>query len=137
MDVIDSMQRAYSTVKFWVITLLISVLSAVLLPDIYRDLQASVKPEDTLWKAALLVIATFGVCLLPFAAWQHMQRVKFFRWLRDNWSQLETGATHPDGYRIDLDTKLVKYSAVFSAVLATVSFESRPYAHDHRSAGAA
>lgn len=140
MEVIDVLQRTYrtySTIKFWVISALISALSTVLLPNIFRDLQASLKPEDTLLGAFLLIIAIFGVSVLPFAIWQHVQLASFFRWLRENWSCLEEGVTHPGGYRIDLDTRLVKYSVVFSPILATVSFESRPYPYDQRSAGAA
>ena len=79
----------------------------------------------------------FGVCLLPFGIWQHVRRKKFFQWLEDNWTALETGVMHPEGYLISLDTKLVRYKVVFSAILATVSFESRPYVFEHRSAGAA
>ena len=137
MELIDSLQKTYSQTKFWVIAILVSVVSVLLLPEIWRDLQSSTQPSDTLWKAALLVIALFGVCLLPFAAWHHYQRNKFFTWLRTNWSAIEIGLLHPDGYRLDLDTPLVKYTAVFSAILATVSFESRPFVHAHRGAGSA
>ena len=137
MELVDSLQKTYSQTKFWVIAGLVSAASVVLLPEVWRDLQASIQPSDTLWKAALLAIGLFGVCLLPFAAWQQYQRNKFFAWLRANWSAIETGLQHPDGYRIDLDTPLVKYTGVFSAILATVSFESRPFVHAHRGAGRA
>jgi hypothetical protein len=44
---------------------------------------------------------------------------------------------HPEGYIISLDTKLIQYEAVFSAIFATVSFQSRPYAFEHRGVGVA
>ena len=137
MDVVDTLQRSYSTTKFWIITALISGSSAILLPEIFNDLKNSEESSDTLWKAALFVIGLFGVCMAPFAVWQHVQRAIFYNWLRDNWSKIDSGIEHPDGYRVDLDTKLVKYSAVFSAILATIGFESRPYVYAHRSAGIA
>ena len=84
MELVDSLQKTYSQTKFWVIIILVSVVSVLLLPEIWRDLQSSTQPSDTLWKAALLAIALFGVCLLPFAAWHHYQRNKFFTWLRTN-----------------------------------------------------
>jgi hypothetical protein len=84
IDVLQCTYRTYSTIKFWVISALISALSVVLLPNIFRDLQASLKPGDTLLGACLLIIAIFGVSVLPFAIWQHVQLASFFRWLREN-----------------------------------------------------
>jgi hypothetical protein len=137
MQALGSLYGAFNIVKFWVISGLITVASALVLPNVLRDISKSSEPGDTLLGALLMLIAVFGVCLLPFALWQHVQRKRFFHWLEANWTSLETGVMHREGYIVSLDTKLIKCKAVFSAILATVSFESRPYAFEHRSAGAA
>jgi hypothetical protein len=137
IDILLGTSHTYRTTKFWVISVLISALSVVLLPNTVLELQASVTPEDSLLGVIFLITQIFGVFVLPFSLWQHVQQARFFRWLRENSSRLEEGVTHPDGYKIDLDTRLVTYTAVFSVLLATISFESRPYVYDHRSAGAA
>jgi hypothetical protein len=134
---LESLSGSFNMVKFWVISGLITGVSILVLPGLLRDISESSEPGDTLLSALLLVIAVFGVCLLPFALWQHFQRERFFQWLEANWTSLEKGVMHPEGYIISLDTKLIQYRAVFSAIFATVSFASRPYAFEHRSAGAA
>jgi hypothetical protein len=137
MQALSSLYGEYNVGKFWVITGLITVGSASVLPNVLRDISKSSEPGDTLLLTLVMLITVFGVCLLPFALWQHFQRERFFRWLEANWTSLDKGVMHPEGYIISLDTKLIQYEAVFSAILATVSFQSRPYAFEHRSAGAA
>jgi hypothetical protein len=137
METIKSLHGAYSLTKFWVISSLISGFSLIVLPDILRDIINSTDPGSTLWATFFFVLTIFGVCLLPFAIWQHIQRMSFFRWLHDNWESLEGGMIHREGYSVCLDTKPVRYTAVFSIILATVSFESRPYAYEHRTSGIA
>lgn len=130
MEVLSSLSGAYNTMKFWFISGLISVISVSVLPYQLSHI-------NSLWSALWALITVFGVCLLPFGIWQNVQRRRFFQWLEANWASIEDGVMHPEGYIISLDTKLIRYKAVFSALFATVSFESRPYAFEHRSAGAA
>jgi hypothetical protein len=137
MEALNSLYGTVNMMKFWGISGLITVVSALVLPSLLTEISKSGDPVNTLLLALLMLIAVFGVCLLPFGLWQHVQRKRFFQWLEANWTSLETGVMHPEGYIISLDTKLIQYKVVFSAILATVSFESRPYAFDHRSAGAA
>jgi hypothetical protein len=137
METLKSLYGAFNMMKFWVISGLITVVSALVLPSLLTGISKSSEAGNTLLSALLVLIAVFGVCLLPFALWQHVKRERFFQWLEANWTSLETGVMHPEGYIVSLDTKLVKYKVVFSAILATASFESRPYAFEHRSAGAA
>jgi hypothetical protein len=128
METLESIYGAYSQGKFWVIATLISLGSALLLFSAFDG--TSVNP-------LFLVLTGIGVCLLPFAIWQQGARKRFFTWLESQWGNLETGAVHPDGCMITFDTPLVRYKVVFSAFLATVSFASRPYVLQHRSAGVA
>ena len=137
MEAFKSLYQTYSLTKFWVITTLISTFSVMFFPEVTRNLLGSSAPDETLKFTFILLILSAGVCLLPWAIWQHVQRKKFFNWLSENWTLLNEGTTHPEGYEINLDTKLIKYIAVFSVFLATVTFESRPYAYEHRSAGTA
>ena len=137
MEIVKSLSNTFNLTKFWVITALISGASLILLPEILKDISESTESGNTIWMTFLFIVAIFGAGLLPFAVWQHIQRKKFFTWLQSNWDSLEAGVIHPEGYSVNLDTKLIKYSAVFSIVLATVSFESRPYVYEHRTAGIA
>lgn len=137
MDTIDKLFGTYNQVKFWIISAAISGVAMLALPNIISEISVSNTPGSSLWHALLIVIAVFGIFLLPFAAWQHVSRKNFFAWLEANWSGLEVGVLHPDGYTITLDSPLVRYQAVFSAILASVSFASRPYVIHHRSAGVA
>ena len=134
---IETIYAKYKSTKFWIIVATISGGSMIVLPSLVSDLTASDHLDHPLWSVLLFLIAVFGVTLLPFAIWQQVTRRRFFTWLESQWSNLETGASHPDGYTVSLDTKLVKYQVVFSALLATVSFESRPYVLQDRSAGVA
>ena len=134
---IETIYGTYKSTKFWIIVAIISGGSLLVLPGLVSDLNASDHSDHPLWLFLLLLLAAFGVTLLPFAIWQQVTKRKFFAWLESQWSNLETGASHPDGYTVSLDTKLVKYQVVFSALLATVSFESRPYVLQDRSAGVA
>lgn len=137
MDTLKSLYGSYNSIKFWVIASAISIGSAFMLPDVYRDISSSTDSGKTIGLALLFVTGSFGIMVLPFSMWQHIQRKKYFQWLQDNWGLLEKGALHPEGYIVNLDTKFVKYSAVFSIVIASVSFQSRPYAYHHRTAGRA
>ena len=123
--------------KFWAISGLITVGSMCALPELIDSIADANGISDYLWLSSITVIATFGTCLLPFAIWQKVQRDTFFQWLKENWNELEKGAIHPDGHLITLDTKFVRYDAVFSAILATVSLESRPYVLKSKNAGLA
>ena len=134
---IETVYGKYKSTKFWIIVAAISGGSMLALPGLVSDLNASDHSDHPLFLFLLLLIAAFGITLLPFAIWQQVTKRRFFTWLESQWSNLETGASHPDGYTISLDTQLVKYQVVFSALLATVSFESRPYVLQDRSAGAA
>jgi hypothetical protein len=78
MQALSSLCGEYNIVKFWVISGLITVGSALVLPNALRDLSKSSEPGYTLFLALLVLIAVFGVCLLPFALWQHVQRERFF-----------------------------------------------------------
>jgi hypothetical protein len=132
--------RSFSFVrlaKFWAISSLITVGSVYALPDLINSMSDASGTSDYLWLSLTTVIAMFGTCLLPFAIWQKVQRDTFFLWLEENWNELEKGAMHPEGHLITLDTKLVRYDAVFSAILATVSLESRPYVLKSKHAGLA
>ena len=109
MTVLENIYGTYNSVKFWIIVAAISAGSAIMFPDLLADIAISTTPEHSLWLAFLMVISTFGLCLLPFAIWQHISRKRFFAWLDTQWANLETGATHPDGYTITYDTPLVRY----------------------------
>lgn len=137
METITKLYRTYSTIKFWMVSSLISIGSALLIPVILPNLISSTDAGETLGLGLCLLIAVFGVGLLPFAIWQHAARKSFFKWLRENWQALDSGVTHPSGYTVTLDTPLITYKAVFSAFVLTVSFESKPYVYQHRSAGSA
>jgi len=123
--------------KFWAISCLITVGSMYALPELISSIADADGISDYLWLSLTTVIATAGTCLLPFAIWQKVQRDTFFQWLEENWNELEKGAMHPEGHLITLDTKFVRYDAVFSAILATVSLESRPYVIESKNAGLA
>jgi hypothetical protein len=129
METFEKVYGTYHDGKFWLITTLISGASAYILFGVLSG------PKDIL-AAVSLVFALIGVFLLPFAVYQRLQRKRFFEWLSSQWENLETGARHPDGYLVTFDTPLVRYKLVFSALIATVSFASRPYVSDHSSAGA-
>jgi hypothetical protein len=137
MRTLENIYGTYKQGKFWVIASVISAGSAILLPGLVLNITTSTTPGQSLLLALVLAIAVCGLCLLPFAICQHIARKRFFAWLDSQWTNLETGATHPDGYTVTFDTPLVRYQGVFSAVLATVSFASRPYVLHHRTAGVA
>lgn len=137
MTALERVYGTYKQGKFWVIASVISLGSAVLLPGLVAGITRSTTAGESLLRALVLAIAVFGLCLLPFAIRQHIARNRFFAWLDSQWANLETGAAHPDGYTVTFDTPLVRYQVVFSAILATVSFASRPYVLHHRSAGVA
>ena len=137
MEIVKSLSNTYSLTKFFIITTLISGVSVILLPELLKDISDSTESSNTIWMTFLFIAAVFGICLLPFAVWQHIQRKNFFTWIQSNWGLLEAGVIHPKGYSVNLDTKLIRYTAVFSIVIATVSFESRPYVYEHRTAGMA
>lgn len=137
MTDLENIYGAYKRGKFWVIAAVIFAGSAILLPGSVYGITTSTTPGQSLWHALVFAIKVFGLCLLPFAIWQHIARKRFFSWLDSQRPNLETGATHPDGYTVTLDTPLVRYQVVFSALFATVSFASRPYVLHHRSAGLA
>ena len=137
MEILKSLSNTYSLTKFWIITALISGMSVILLPELLNDIKNSTESGNTIWMTFLFIVAVFGICLLPFAVWQHIQRKSFFIWLQSNWDSLEAGVIHPEGYSVNFDTKLIRYTAVFSIVIATISFESRPYVYEHRTAGMA
>ncbi len=135
MEAFEKVYGAYHEEKFWLITTLISGASAVILFSALSG-RGSIEDQDYILDAVILVFAGIGVFLLPFAVYQRSQRKRFSEWLISQWGNLETGARHPDGYLVTFDTPLVRYKLVFSALLATVSFASRPYVRDHSSAGA-
>lgn len=137
METMEGIYGAYSQGKFWVIATLISLGSAFMLFSAAFDENSPGANKDPLSTAIILVVAGVGMCLLPFAIWQQAARKRFFTWLESQWGNLETGAVHPDGYTVTFDTPLVRYKVVFSAILATVSFASRPYVQQNRSAGVA
>ena len=137
MSTLQTLYGTYSTAKFWIISTVISIGSALLLANAGDGLNEPTTPANSLILALVFAIATVGLCLLPFAIWQHIVRKRFFAWLQHEWSHIEEGAKHPDGYTITLDSELVRYTVVFSAFLATVSFSSKPYVLNHRSAGVA
>ncbi len=132
MKMLKDVYGVYNIAKFWVIVIAISGFSAIGLPIylyqvIYKDLK-----EELLWATLFFVVLTaFGLCIFPFAIWQHISRKRFFDWFEAQWSNLETGAIHPKGYSITYDTPLVRYKVAFSAILVTVSFTSRPYVLNH------
>lgn len=129
--------NTYGALKFWAITSAIAVVSVVVLPDLVGDVAASASPGHTLWLALLTLIAIFGVLLPVFALWHHMAQRRFAAWLEDEWPRLLEGGAALDGQTVTLDTPFVRYQAVFSAVLATVSLPSRPYLLNDRRAGVA
>ena len=132
MKMLKDVYGAYSIVKFWVIVLAISGISAMYLPIYLNQITSSAMRGYELWIRVLLIgLTTFGIFIFPFALWQHIARKRFFKWLESQWSNLETGAAHPAGYTINYDTPLVRYEVVFSAILFTVSFTSRPYVLNH------
>jgi len=137
LTTLENIYGTYKQVKFWIIVIAIAAGSGVTFPLLWIDITSATTPGQTLLSALLIIIATFGLCLLPFASWQHISRKRFFAWLNNQRSNLEKGATHPDGYTITYDTQLLRYQCVFSAIFATVSFASRPYVLQQRSAGAA
>lgn len=137
MTTLEKAYGAYKQGKFWVIAAVISMGSAGCLPGLVDGITRSTTPGESLLLALAFAMAVFGLCILPFAICQHVARKRFFAWLDSQWANLETGATHPDGYTVTFDTPLVRYQVVFSAIFATVSFASRPYILQHRSAGVA
>ncbi len=132
MKMLKDVYGVYNVVKFWIIVMAISGLSAIGLPIyLYQVISTDLK-EELFWVTLFFVFLTaFGLCIFPFAVWQHISRKRFFDWLEAQWSNLETGAIHPKGYSITYDTPLVRYKVVFSAILVTVSFTSRPYVLNH------
>ncbi len=132
MKMLKDLSGAYSIVKFWAIVLAISGISAVGFPIyLYQVINTDLKGE-LFWATLFFVFLTaVGLCIFPFALWQHISRKRFFKWLESQWSNLESGAAHPAGYTITYDTPLVRYEVVFSAILFTVSFTSRPYVLNH------
>ena len=122
---------AYSQGKFWLIATLISLFSASLLG--HTAIDSLGETRDALSPAVLLVAAA-GASVLPLAVWQQIARKRFFKWLESQSVNLETGALHPDGYKVTLDTPLVQYKVVISAFIASVTFASRPYVLRHESA---
>ena len=132
MKMLKDVYGAYSIVKFWVIVLAISGLSAMYLPIYLNQITSSAMRGYELWIRVLLIgLTACGIFIFPFALWQHISRKRFFNWLESQWSNLEAGAAHPGGYTINYDTPLVRYEVVFSAILFTVSFTSRPYVLNH------
>ena len=132
MKMLKDVYGAYSIVKFWVIVLAISGLSAMYLPIYLNQVTSSAMRGYELWIRVLLIgLTACGIFIFPFALWQHISRKRFFNWLESQWSNLEAGAAHPAGYTITYDTPLVRYEVVFSAILFTVSFTSRPYVLNH------
>lgn len=132
MKMLKDVYGAYSIVKFWVIVLAISGFSAIYLPIYLNQVTSSAMKGDELWIRVLLIgLTACGIFIFPFALWQHISRKRFFNWLESQWSNLEAGAAHPAGYTITYDTPLVRYEVVFSAILFTVSFTSRPYVLNH------
>ena len=99
MGIVKSLTNTYNLTKFWIITALISGASVILLPEILKNIKESTEPSNTIWMTFLFIAAVFGVCLLPFATWQNIQRRNFFAWLQSNLDSLEAGVIHPDGYR--------------------------------------
>lgn len=132
MKMLKDLSGAYNIVKFWVIVIAISGLSAFGFPIyLYQVISTDLKGE-LFWVTLFFVFLTaVGLCIFPFALWQHISQKRFFKWLESQWSNLESGATHPAGYTVTFDTPLVRYEVVFSAILATVSFTSRPYVLNH------
>jgi hypothetical protein len=132
MKMLKDVYGAYNIVKFWVIVIAISGFSAICLPAGLNEVTSSAVKGDALWISVFLIgLTAFGIFIFPFALWQHIARKRFFNWLESQWSNLEAGATHPAGYTITYDTPLVRYEVVFSVILATVSFTSRPYVLNH------
>jgi hypothetical protein len=132
MKMLKDVYGAYNIVKFWVIVIAISGFSAICLPAGLNEVTSSAAKGDALWISVFLIgLTAFGIFIFPFALWQHIARKRFFNWLESQWSNLEAGATHPAGYTITYDTPLVRYEVVFSVILATVSFTSRPYVLNH------
>ncbi len=135
MKMLKDLSGAYNIVKFWVVVMAISGFSAICLPVYLNEVASSAVQADALWIRVFLIgLTTFGIFIFPFALWQHISRKRFFYWLESQWSNLEAGATHPGGYTITYDTPLVRYEVVFSIILATVSFTSRPYVLNHPAA---
>jgi hypothetical protein len=132
METLENIYGAYSQAKFWLLVTLISLVSALLL---YSAAAKGMGGTEDAVSAAMLILALVGTSLFPLAVWQEVARKRFFTWLESQWENLETGAVHPDGYTITLDTPLVRYKVVISAILASVGFASRPYVLQHRSAG--
>ena len=137
MTALKSAYGAYNTGKFWIVATAISAGSAIMLSNEASSFGDLATPANSLITVLVLAIAAFGVCLLPFAIWQHITRKRFFAWLDEQRMSLDRGAVHADGYTINLDTELVRYQVVFSAFFATVSFSSKPYVLQHRTAGVA
>ena len=135
MEQLMKLYDAYTVAKFWVIVGLISLGSLIVLPEALSKTSDIRTPIDGLFQILTILIAFFGLSLPVFAWWHHHARTKFLEWIGSEWSNLESGVKHPDGYMVALDTPLVRYEVVFSALLATVSFSSRPYVLQDRSAG--
>lgn len=132
MKMLNDVYGAYNIVKFWVIVLAISGFSVMCLPAALNGLASSAVNGDALWINVFVIgLIVCGIFIFPFALWQHISRKRFFKWLGSQWSNLEAGAAHPAGYTITYDTPLVRYEVVFSAILVTVSFTSRPYVLNH------
>ena len=132
MKMLKDLSGAYNIVKFWVIVIAISGLSAFGFPIYLYQVISTDLNGELFWVTLFFVFLTaVGLCIFPFALWQHISQKRFFKWLESQWSNLESGATHPAGYTVTFDTPLVRYEVVFSAILATVSFTSRPYVLNH------
>jgi hypothetical protein len=137
MRTLQAVNGAYGTGKFWIITTAISAGSVIALSHATDGWNEPATAASSLFRVLVLVIAAFGVTVLPFAIWQNVARRRFFAWLEEQSHNLAEGATHPDGYRVTWDTEFVRYRVVFSALLATVSFSSKPYVLHHRHSGVA
>jgi hypothetical protein len=137
MKTLQAVYGAYGTGKFWLIATAISVGSAIALSHATDGWNDPTTASDSMIRVLILLVSLFGVSILPFAIWQHLARRRFFKWLEEQSTNLDSGAAHPDGYSVTWDTELVRYRVVFSALLATVSFSSKPYVLHHRHSGVA
>ena len=81
MNLSASLDGKYKSTKFWIIVAAISGGSMLALPGLVSDLNASDHSDHPLFLFLLLLIAAFGITLLPFAIWQQVTKRKFFTWL--------------------------------------------------------
>ena len=137
MKTLQAVYGAYGTGKFWLIATAITTGSGIALSHTTDGWNDPTTVASSMIRVLILFVATFGVLILPFAIWQHVSRRRFFALLEKQSTNLDLGAAHPDGYSVTWDTELVRYRVVFSALLATVSFSSKPYVLHHRHSGVA